>query len=73
MDYKTKVRLDPSKMTMSRGWSILKSRNGSESINKVMRTGRLQGLDHVERKNENDWVKLVNNFEVENRALVDKR
>ena len=50
----------------------LRSRLLVESISEVMRTGRLHWSGHVEKKNENDWVKPVKHFEVEGKMPVGR-
>ncbi len=43
----------------------LRSRLSIESISEAMRTGRLCWFGRVERKDKNEWVKLVKHLEVE--------
>ena len=41
----------------------LRQRLGIESMTEVVRRGRLRWFGHVERKDDNDWVKACQRFE----------
>jgi hypothetical protein len=43
---------------------VLRERLGIDSVTDIIRTGRLRWFGHVERKEDNDWVKACQRLEI---------